>query len=64
MPDPFSPSDVMMDADIEMEGGVEIRSAEIAARKRAVPAVADNDKAAKRTAASSRGEQNAREGQT
>eukprot|EP00959_Pyramimonas_sp_CCMP1952_P376578 7887501-Pyramimonas_sp.AAC.1 len=64
MPDPFSPSDVMMDVDIEIEGGVEIRAAEIAARKRAAPAAADNDMPAKRTAASSRGKHNAREEQT
>eukprot|EP00959_Pyramimonas_sp_CCMP1952_P343672 7199037-Pyramimonas_sp.AAC.1 len=47
-----------------MEGGVEIRSAELAARKRAAPAVTDFAKSVKRAAASSRGGPIAHEEQT
>eukprot|EP00959_Pyramimonas_sp_CCMP1952_P386471 8099465-Pyramimonas_sp.AAC.1 len=59
--DLFSPSDVVMNDDIEMDAGVEIHAEEIAARKRAADAAIDDNKPAKRTAISSQGEYNTRE---
>eukprot|EP00959_Pyramimonas_sp_CCMP1952_P082787 1730355-Pyramimonas_sp.AAC.1 len=52
-----------MDVDIEMEGCVEIRAEEIAARKRAASAAIDDNKSANNTAASSRGKHRPREEQ-
>eukprot|EP00959_Pyramimonas_sp_CCMP1952_P398687 8354216-Pyramimonas_sp.AAC.1 len=47
---PFSPSDVVMNFDIEMEGGVDIHAEEIAACKRAASAAISDNKPSKRTA--------------